>query len=496
MNKILSFLAIFYLLSSMLHADSVEAKLSTTEVVEGNPVMLQIKAVGDEVVFPDITDIAGVPVTGSSTQRSSNFTYINGNLQGEKSTTRVLRFLPKKNMKIPSFTVMINGKPYRTEPIELKLVKSKAPQMKQSVFYEFVLKTDKKEVMVGESFVMTLFVSVSDRVQGAKLDQFHDPLMEGFYVKELGDLKHYRQNGYTVVEKQYLLTAKEEGNLTIKGATAKLGEADLSRRDFFGRYGMQWHPIASNDLAIRVKPKPGDSDLLGVFTIDATVDAKEVKANKPVNLTVTILGEGSLEDFEFPKYEIDGVSVFSDEAKIENKVVDGKLQSSFTKTFAFISDRDFTIPSRSFTVYNPEKKALEYLEVASYEIKVKSDATALKATVPVQDATPSSGGTLQKTDVVSKVESKEEQSVSWWMLVAAFTAGMSVMYLLMTLLPKTRRKNRVYRNDEALQILYPHINESAEIEEMVRKLYARKNGDTSVEIDKKELKALIGKCSQ
>ena len=35
------------------------------------------------------------------------------------------------------------------------------------------------------------------------------------------------------------------------------------------------------------------------------------------------------------------------------------------------------------------------------------------------------------------------------------------------------------------------ITEDIEIEEMVRKLYARKNGDKSVEIDKKVLKEMV-----
>ena len=35
------------------------------------------------------------------------------------------------------------------------------------------------------------------------------------------------------------------------------------------------------------------------------------------------------------------------------------------------------------------------------------------------------------------------------------------------------------------------MSEDAKVEEMVRKLYARKSGDKSVQIDKKELKEMV-----
>jgi len=68
------------------------------------------------------------------------------------------------------------------------------------------------------------------------------------------------------------------------------------------------------------------------------------------------------------------------------------------------------------------------------------------------------------------------------------------MYVLKYVsLSKFKRNKSPYKESEALKILYAHINESKEIEEMVRKLYAKKNGDKSVIIDKKLLKELVEK---
>ncbi|MDM5271309.1 BatD family protein [Sulfurovum sp. zt1-1] len=485
------------LLAQFVYSAGVSASVSSNEVMEGNVAQLQIRAEGDEIEFPQISEIDGTPVVGTSIQSSRNMTYINGEMKSEKITTKIIGFVPKKDLTIPSYTVMIDGKNYQTEPISIKVVTSKAPQLKANALYSFELKSDKREVMAGESFVVNLYVSISDRIKGAKLSDFVDPLMPDFYSKALGEPKQYRQNGYTVVEKQYLLTTKSEGNFTISAATAKLGEADLRRRDFFGRYATQWYDIASNDLMIKVKPQPQKSDLIGEFTLDATVDTTEAQVNKPVNLTIKIEGKGNLEDFEFPPYEIDGVTIFSDDAKVESKVENGVLYSTYTISFAMISDKDFTIPSHSFTVYNPNTSRLETMKIASYDIKVKGDTNALVATTPpANSASKVEQSSPNAVPMEVSTKTQESQPNEWWMLVVSFGSGMLVMYLLFKFLAGTEHKKRVYGNNEALQILYPHINEDPMIEEMVRKLYARKNGDKSITIDKKVLKELIKKVQR
>ena len=87
-----------------------------------------------------------------------------------------------------------------------------------------------------------------------------------------------------------------------------------------------------------------------------------------------------------------------------------------------------------------------------------------------------------------------KEKAEWWLVALAFVSGMIVM-LLFRYLPsvKWKRTGRSVKVSEALKILYPHINESKEIEEMVRKLYARQNGDKSIVIDKKELKEMVEK---
>ncbi len=472
-----------------LMADSVEATVNTQEVVKGNPVQLRIKAVGKSAAFPNIHQINGEKVTSSGTSKSSSMRITTRGMESETQTTRTYIFVPNRDMVIPSYTINISGTKYTTEPIEIKVVDTQAPGVQGNADFSFVLKTDKKSVQVGESFVVTLYISVSSFVSGAQIGDFVDPSSQDFFLKAIEGQKEYQANNASVIEKRYIVTAKKEGNFTIAPASAKLGQPDRNRQDIFGRYDMRWTAIASNTLEVEVKAQAKDTDLVGDFNIDAKLDTQTVKTNKPVNLTVKIEGQGSLEDFEFPSYEIEGVTIYSDKAKVESSLVGDELRSTYSKSFAFIAEEDFVIPKRTISVYDPNTKEEKFLEVEEHIVSVegKKVSTTPLETSPVQTNIVQ---TLQiKDDVVEK--NTELKSIEWWIPALAFTLGGLCMYLLRFIPKLTRKSEKRYKESDALKILYAHMSDNPDVEAMVRKLYAKKNGDKSVKIDKKELKKMV-----
>ena len=503
MKKLLYILLTMYFsLFTLLNAAGVEATVSNTEIVAGNMVQLKIKATGGRAAFPNIREIGGSKVLGRHESQKNSFTYINGEMKNERSTILVLTFTVQKDTTIPSYAVNIDGTVYKTKPIDLKVVKASASPMGNNKF-SLQLRSNKKSVMVGEPFLATVYFSLQHGVRLSENPQYNKPEFKGFFAKEVGEEKTYSQGNRQVTELRYILTPQSEGNFTVGPATAKIGMADRSRRDMFGRFfGTNWVSIASNTLNIVVKEKPQDTDLVGNYTIENHMDATEVKANKPVNLSVKISGEGSLEDFVFPDYEIDGVTVYSDDAKIETEVKEGHIKSTYMKSFAFISDHDFTVPSRNISVYNLQNKKVESLDIPSYAVKVESGQKTVASTTV--NTPPAEAGTVQtnlKIPEKSMLDSGEEQTETakekneWWITILAFISGATGMYLFRFIpsvpLLKRRRKGSTANEAEALKILYAHINESSQIEEMVRKLYAKKNGDKSVKIDKNELREIL-----
>jgi len=145
------------------------------------------------------------------------------------------------------------------------------------------MRTEKKSAMVGEPFIVTVFFSLQNGVRLSENPQYNKPEFKGFFVKEVEQEQAYREGNRQVTKLKYILTPQSEGNFTLEPATAKIGIADTSRRDMFGRFfGTVWTPIASNTIDIEVKKKPEDTDLVGSFTLESTIDKQSIKANKPV----------------------------------------------------------------------------------------------------------------------------------------------------------------------------------------------------------------------
>jgi len=478
-------LAMHYALCTLATAASVEATVNTQEVVKGNPIKLRIKAIGGSAAFPNISNINGISVTGLGTSRQSSMSITPSGMKKETSTVKKYTFVPQEDMTIPSYTINISGKKYKTNPIKIKVVESKAPAVQENGKFSFVLKSDKKSVSVGESFIMTVYMSISDRLKGIQISEYIAPSSPDFFIKEIAGQKEYAHNGYTVIEKKYIVTTKKAGHFSISSAIAKLGQPDWSMQDIFGRPSITWIPIKSNALEIEVKALQTDADLVGEFTLTQQIDAQSVQANKPVNLSIKIEGKGNLEDFVFPKYEINGVTVYSDDAKVESHIENEELVSTYSKSFAFISDSNFVIPARSISVYNPQTKETKKLEIQSYDISIEG------AKIPVQ-STADTVEHINQTEEPKVIEKKVEvKSVAWWMLVLAFVLGMLFLYLLQRIPNMLAKGEKSYKESDALKVLYAHISEGKEVEEMVRKLYAKKSGDKSVKIDKKELRAMV-----
>ena len=483
---------VHYSLFTLLSAASVRATVNTVEVVKGNPVTLRIKAIGGSAKFPKFIMIADAAVTGQSSSSSRNLSMINGKVTSEQSVTKVIQFTPEHNMTIPSYSITINGAQYDTESIDITVVKASRAANTANGLFSLEMRTSKSKVMVGESFMITVYFSLRNDVRLSEEVQYNQPDLSNFIAVHDKEPSAYRQDNYQVQEVRYIVTAQHDGNFTINPATARIALPDRSRRDIFGMtFGSTWKQGISNTLNIEVLPQEKESDLIGDFTLDTTVDTQEVKANKPVNLTLKIEGKGNLQSFEFPKYEIDGVTVYSDEAKVDTKIVAGELYSIYSKSFAFISEDDFTIPLRSFTMLSPTDQKIKELTAKAYEIKIKHTASSAMAAT-------NTNGVVQTQIAQEPAEAKEVvakhvevKSVAWWMLASAFMLGVLFMYVLRFLPNLKFGGSRPYKESEALKVLYAHMSEDAKIEAMVRKLYARKNGDKSVQIDKKELKEMV-----
>ena len=474
---------------------SATALVSDTQIVAGHMVKLKIRANGDKVEFPNIEEIDGVQVLDQDKIVVNRPHYINGVMKKER-TILILTFAPHHDVVIPAYQVKIDGRVYKTKAIKIKVIPMSVQNKEDGNAFFLSLDVDKKSVTEGEAFLVTVQLSLKMGLRLAKKPHYIQPEFKGFFAQSIDKERVYTEGNRQITQYRYLLTPIESGKFKVGTAKAKITVIDRHKQDMFGRFKGITVPIASNRATIEVKKNPQESDLVGEFSVAHKIDREKVNPNKPVTLSVTMVGEGILDDFVFPEYEIEGVTLYSEDANTTVEVNGSVIHSTFHQRFSFISDHDFVIPARRISVYSPTSQTVKYLKIPSYAVHVKGSKA-----FTMQKAKHQKIEKLLDTPKYSMLDIKAYQKKAlvlqlpaWWMMVLAFILGLLAMYLLYYMMVfKWQKKAKSINEEEALNVLYGHMCEDIEVENMVRQLYAKKKGDNSIVVDPERLKKLVEK---
>ena len=485
------------------------------EVTKGDTVTFTITAQGDNVVFPVIKQIGGFPILGTS--QRSNIAIVNA--QVTRTISKSYTFAPMKDVSIPSFDVKVDGRTYRTDPVTIRVVDHPAPG-KGGTAGEYLIQMDldKRKLRVGEPVVMTITLRYPTG-QNVVQANIQPPHFENFWIKKVDD-GHRRIEGNSVVETyRYLVFPQKSGHFTLGPVTAKIArrvrvkppiDDPFFNDDFFNGFfaRLQWQRVASNAVSVDVDPLPGNVELYGNFSIDAQAARTEVEANKPLKVTITVEGEGNIEDV--PKFEPDvpGAVVYADDPKIEEWIKGGVYGGRFMQTITFVADRDFTVPSFVIRYYDPKLDKVVTKKTAPIPIHVIGaekipPSKAQSSSIAPSKESPSDGETR-----IPKSEGKSSHismpSVSWWLavllLLGGFALGVATLIGWQRLIrprhvahptPAARKILRAKNDHELFELLLPYAKEDEAIQTALTKLEANLYGGAHHRIDKKEMAAIV-----
>ena len=479
-----------------MSAGSITATVDSSEIIEGDSVLLTLAVTGQNIDhIPDIKEINGKKVFNTQRRSSSNFVFVNGRSSMEKTQMMLMEFRPDVNMTIPAFSAKVDGKIEKTEAMKIVVLKSSTGKKRATKDFSLEIKVDKSKFYLGESIVLNLYFKQRRNVDVIQID-YSPPAFKDFFSKQLGEGKTYQKGAFTIQELNYLLIAKKSGKLTLEPARAKI--AQRSRQRQRGGWFIdvpQWTKISSPALNLEVIEPTEKHDLVGKYRLTDKVDHLKVKANKPVTLRMELLGIGTLDDYDGITFDIPSVTMYSDDAKVESALMGKKLQSRYQKSFVFISDHDFTIPSKEIRVYDYETAKVKVLKTKEYKIEVEASTKTITNPL-VHTQTPVQTGMLMSKSNEPWYEKLPSLLALLFAFVLGVLATLALKYLPNFVLPKWKFKNMNSKYEEALKVLYPKMGESQEVEEMVRKLYAIKRGDKSIEINNKYLQKLVEKYSR
>jgi len=408
---------------------AVSAQVDKKNVIQGDNVSFSISASGGNVIFPDIQEIDGNDIEAVSS--SSNIIDING--QYQRTLTKTYVFTPTHSLVIPSYKVIVDGKPEYTKPIKINVIRD----TKTDKDFKLEVNTSKNAIVGYPNQVIIKFYQKTN----AKLSTIGLELPKGdFSLKQIGKEKDYYKGVYHIVELKYSLIPKKEGIIDFK-VKLKLGFITQNVDSFgFVIQNMRYKTLQKD---IKIKAKKIYNGLIGDFNISMNVDKTKVNANEPVNATLKISGKGDLSSLGDIKLSIPNVTVY------DNKYIirDGK----YIKKYVIVADNNYTIPPLSLSFYSLKEKKVKTIKTKPIKIEVYP--------------TTINTHTKQIVSTKEKIIVKTKYKIDYKYMILAFIIGLITGYLINKIkIKKENLPKNLYNK------LLPYAD-NPKIKEILNKLY-------------------------
>ncbi len=483
------------LMLPLLAWGGVSATVDKNALYRGDNVTLTIAATGDDIEFPEINEIGGNPIISQS--RSQNLSMINGSFT--KTISKSFTFSPQKSLRIPSYSVTIDGAVEKTAEIEVKIV---VPSQDKSAPVVLDVNLSKTEVHVGEPVMFSVTFKKKPNIPIYKLD-IEEPKFEGFWVKKIEGMEKGTDGEYSTQTTRYLLFAQKSGTIEIPPLTAKIGQLTRNSRRgmdpfFSSAFGqqIQYTKIFSNGVSLHAKPLPSGLELYGQFKIRAEVDRTTVLANKPVNVTLTVEGVGNIDDVQKFNLDIAGAVVYANEPTVESYTENGAYGGVFKQKIVVIADQNYTIPPLTLRYFDAKTASEQQVETAPIKVEV-TGGVATKSTL----STPQQNSGLEVPKESAKSEVAVVPSTSYSEMALSALVGFLMGALLVWLMMRDRvQKKRVVKvdtiekqiksakDDKALfELLLPYKNQDKGVDEVLEALAENLYHSANHKIDKKVL---------
>jgi len=461
------------LLTSAVFA-TVTAKVEPRDIYAGDSATYSLTITGSNVKKPELLEICGNDITASSSQTS--IVSINGSYK--KTYTLSYQFTPTKNCTIAPTEVEIDSKKELSNSVKVT-IKPRSQDFKADFILSFIV--PKKEYYIGEPFELTLLLK-QRRGAEAVDSKYIAPDFKGFWVKSEKEAKRVEKGDFTITKVVYKLAPQREGTLHIEPAALKIAQRTGINNWGTFRPQVKWRTYYSNSIDITSKAVPKGAKIVGNFTLNASVQKKIVNPNEPVNVKITVQGEGNLEDIESFKPYIGNVNIF-DEKIVINK-------NTLTQKLVFVGDNNFTIPSFSLKYFDLKTKKVKILKTAPIKITVKGNA--LKKELKIQREEPS-----VKVIKADDTKTVTVEKTNYLYIAFAFFIGLTVGIFIMILKGAKRSSKNVkidMKDEKTLLIkLLPFKDIDSDVANLVEILENNIYSKEKQNLDKKLLKEMIEK---
>lgn len=406
-------------ISQLSLANEVQVIVDPKEPILGESFNVVFKVVTKNGTDPIINfNPQGIEVisrneTGISTRTS----YVNGHLSVERSISITYEMIPNRAGRayLRDINIELNGNTIKHKTVTINVLK--APRRAKNILAMAIV--DKDSAYVGESILVRYYlynkiqVNTTDIKRFPKLDKFlkryHQEKMRAERVRYNGEI-YTRRVIYTAQ-----LFAEKPGTYKIDPIT--LNVQYMQRSPGYNSLGFGFgkarsKTVTSQAISFEVKPLPAENvpphftGLVGDHTFRLEMSKKKYLVNEPIEMKLTVVGNGALELYESPEI------LKNNEVEKFDANSDLVVGSDFTATKSFnityLGREPFKTESQSIPLayFDPQQQKyitvnlkLDSITVAGGASKARSNGNNVedptppvssfpKVVIPKKDLTP------------------------------------------------------------------------------------------------------------
>ena len=363
---------------------------------------------------------------GPSTSRQSSFQMVNGHTSSSSSVTYTYILCATSNgtFTIPPARATVNGKQVTSNSLHIKVSGqaqshaggSQSQQRQPSGVRpagsaisgsDLFIKVSANKSRVHEQEPILLTYKVYTLVDLTSLNG-KMPDLKSFYSQEIPlpqqkkfTMENVNGRPYrTVTWSQYVMFPQMTGKLeippiTFEGVVVQANQNVDPFEAFFNGgsgYVEVKKKIQAPGLSVEVLPLPerpaGFSGGVGQYSIKATLDHQEVKANDPVTLKITVSGSGNMKLIKEPVVNFpQDFDKYDAKQTEQTHLTSNGLQGSITWEFLAVPRHQgvYDIPPVAFTYYDTQSNAYKTLKTDAFQLKVSKGSGNGNVSVSQQD---------------------------------------------------------------------------------------------------------------
>ena len=353
----------------------------------------------------------GFRVVGGPNQSVSNM-FVNGKRTFSKTYSYFLSPLEKGLINIGQATIEINGKIFKTLPVEVNVSESveisKDPNDPNYIVNEnlhLVAEVSNPKPFLNEGTSVVYKLYYSPQINVTNVGEIETPEFENFWSQNIKiprlqiERGSYNGESYNYVTwKKTVLYPQKTGRLEILPLSLDVSvDVPTNRRDFFGNriYSQVSKKITAGRRVIQVRELPDNAPssfngAVGDFDIELTTNKTDLNASESLQATIKVSGKGNLKLFSPPSIEAPSSLEKYDPEYTENVStnlagMNGNISNTYTLVPQF--QGKYPISSVDFTFFNTSLKKYETLKTKEIIVNVLEGPTLLTEKVDPQNST-------------------------------------------------------------------------------------------------------------